>query len=720
MAIRQYTKIFPLVTTCGVLVSGSALAATSAPAVGVTNMSKLQEITVTATKTGLTKLQDTPISMTAVTAEDIARTGMTDIHGLTAETPNLDIAQNGPFAEIYIRGIGSNNVFIGSDPDVAIYEDGVYIARPSSDFTNFLNVKRVEILRGPQGTLYGRNAVGGAINIISRKPDNTFRAKAEAGIGNYSEYDEQGYISGPIVPGKLYASISGLGERHDGYIKNIYPGGTNLNSQDTYAFRGQVRATPTDNLDILLRGDYSTDSGAVATAQKLLLADPADPLSNKTLGNYHEVALDTPDSQERRNDGVSADIKYTVSDALELSSLTAYRSSYLFSSADTDGSSLPITNSRFLEHQNQFSEEFNASGRFNRVKYVFGIYYFHENIHDDDLIKHLGLNKGLAFAPTVHTDSWAGYGQVTYNLTRKFSATAGYRYTVEKKVFDQNAGIVSLSPTSYLAGPFIYNLSNPYRAGTPKFGLQYQATRDILIYASATRGFKSGGYSDSTTTKINGFGPEYLWSYEAGVKSDWLHHRLRVDGDVFYYNYKDLQVQSFIVPGIINITNAASAHVKGVELDVQAEPVRGLDVGGTLAYLDARYSSFPDALAPGHVVFDATGNYLDQAPKWAYSVYGQYNFEIPAHGTMFVRGEWSWHDTKYFTPDNSQLQSQPAYGLFNASIGYNFPDGHFQVLAYGRNLTNKQYIVNTATFTAEPAAQVGLPRVVGLKATYTY
>ena len=708
-----------LAAACGIVFGGSALA-TENPAVGTTNTTSLEEITVTATKTGVTRLQDTPISITAVTAEDIARTGMIDIHGLTAETPNLDIAQNGPFAEVYIRGIGSNNVFIGSDPDVSIYEDGVYIARPSSAFSDFFDVERVEILRGPQGTLYGRNAVGGAINIISREPDNTLRAKVGAGIGNYGEYDEQGYISGPIVPGKLYASISGLGQRHDGYIKNIYPGGRDLNDQNTHAVRAQVRATPTDNLDILVRGDYSNDSGVIATAQKLLVPDPADPLVNTTLGNYHEVALDTPESQDRKNYGVSGDIRYAVSDALKLSTITAYRRSYLFSSADTDGSSLPILSTNYLEHQDQFSEEFNASGKVNRLTYILGAYYFRENIHDNDLVEHLGPKTGLAFSPTVHTDAWAGYGQATYDLTRKFSATAGIRYTVEKKEFDQNTGTVSLTAPAYLAGPFIYDLSNTYKAGTPKFGLQYQATRDVLIYASATRGFKSGGYSDSTPTRINGFNPEYLWSYESGVKSDWLQHRLRVNGDAFYYDYTDLQVQSFIVPGIINTTNAASAHVKGVELEVQAEPVKGLNLGGTLAFLDARYSSFRDALAPGNVVFDATGNYLDTAPKWAYSLYGQYDFRILAYGVMFVRGEWSWHDRKYFTPDNSDLQSQSAYGLLNASIGYSFPDGHLQLLAYGRNLTDRQYITNTATFPAEPAGQVGFPRTFGLKIAYTY
>lgn len=718
MTIQQRSRFLLPSIVLGVIVSGTALAATDGA--GGSDEFALKEVTVTATKTGRTKLQETPIAITAVTASDIAQTGISDIHGLMAETPNLNITQNGPYGEVYIRGIGSNNVFIGSDPDVSIYQDGVYIARPSSDFNNFLDVERVEVLRGPQGTLYGRNAVGGTINIISRKPDNTLQAKAEAGLGNYRKYDVQGYVSGPLAPDKLYASVSVLRETHNGYLRNIFPGGNDLDSQNTWATRAQIRATPSDRLDILVRGDYSSDSGAISTYQKLLLPYPADPIVNSTLGDYHHVALNTLNSADRRNYGVSGDVAYTVSDALKFQSITAYRRARLMWSVDTDGTTLSIRNSVFHENQNQFSEELNASGKTSGLTYVLGAYYFHENAYDNNEIKQLSLNYGVATAPLVHTNAWAAYGQATYNVTSRLSVTAGTRYTIEKKEFMQTYGLASLIGRGYIVGPTAYDLSNTYKASTPKLGLQFQASRDVMIYASATRGFKSGGYNATTGTALNGFNPEYLWSYETGIKSDWMHHRLRVNGDVFYYKYTDLQVQAFIVPGTVNITNAANAHVKGVEIELQAEPVEGLNLGGTLAYLEATYSSYPQAPVAGGATVNATGHYLDSAPKWAYSLYGQYRFPVMNHGSMFVRGEWSWRAKQYFTPDNSNIQSQDAYGLLNSSFGYDSPDGHWQAVVYGQNLTNRQYITSTGTFSVVTAGKVGDPRTYGVNVSYTY
>jgi iron complex outermembrane receptor protein len=718
MTIQQSSRPLLLSILLGVLVCGTALAAPEET--GASDEFALKEITVTATKTGRTKLQETPIAITAVTAADIAQTGITDIHGLMAETPNLDITENGPYGEVYIRGIGSNNVFAGSDPDVSIYQDGVYIARPSSDFNNFLDVERVEVLRGPQGTLYGRNAVGGAINIISRKPDNNVEAKAEAGIGNYRKYDVQGYVSGPLAPDKLYASVSILRETHDGYIRNIFPGGNDLDSQNTWATRAQIRATPNDKLDILVRGDYSSDTGAISTYQKLLRPYPADPIVNSTLGDYRHVALDSLNSMDRKNYGVSGDIAYTVSGALKFDSLTAYRHAGLMWTADTDGTSLHIQNSNFHESQNQLSEELTASGRTSRLTYVLGGYYFHEYIQDNNLIKRFVSNSGVSTAPLVHTNAWAVYGQATYNFTRRFSAVVGDRYTVEKKEFIQTFGLISLVGGPNIAGPVGYDLTNTYKASTPKVGLQFQAAPDVMMYLSATRGFKSGGYNATTGTAINGFNPEYLWSYEGGVKSDWFHHRLRLNGDVFYYKYTDLQVQAFIVPGTVNITNAANAHVKGVEIELQGEPVKGLNLGGTLAYLNATYSSYPQAPIAGGATVNASGNYLDSAPKWAYSVYGQYRLLVMSHGSMFVRGEWGWRARQYFTPDNNNILSQGAYGLLNSSLGYDSQDGHWQAVVYGQNLTNRQYITSTGTFSVVAAGKVGAPRTYGVNVSYTY
>ncbi|HOP20475.1 MAG TPA: TonB-dependent receptor plug domain-containing protein, partial [Amphiplicatus sp.] len=236
----------------------------------------VDEMVVTATKMGETNLQETPIAITAFSGEQVDRTGIKDVRDLMAMTPNLNVAQNAAFAQIYIRGIGSNNVFSGADPSSTIHIDGVYIARPASYFTSFLDVERIEVLRGPQGTLYGRNSVGGTINVITRRPDNEFQAKLQGTVGNYDLYRVEGYVSGPIIEDKLAASVSMMRSKRDGYLKNVAPGAADLDSEDLWSGRVQLRATPTDRLEILVRGDYSDDDGQAAGNVKLLL--PYAPL----------------------------------------------------------------------------------------------------------------------------------------------------------------------------------------------------------------------------------------------------------------------------------------------------------------------------------------------------------------------------------------------------------------------------------------------------------
>ncbi len=717
MTIQKLNRFILLSTTIGIFMGGAAQAADDYV---------IEEVIITATKMGATRLQDTPIAVSAYSTSYLDRSGAKDIRDLAAQTPNLVVSQNGPFAQIYIRGIGSNNSFAGSDPSSTVNIDGVYIARPAAVFNNFMDIERIEVLRGPQGTLYGRNAVGGTINVISRTPDNELIAKAQATVGNYDLYRGEGYVSGPLIEDKLFGSISAMRSKHDGYFKNVVASGNDRGSEDTWGVRAQLRAVPTEQLEIILRADYLKDEGNTVGNSVLLTSftpvanGPVNPVTEAILGDWHKIAMDTPSVSNRHVEGVSGEINYQFSEKATLKSLTAYRQSYLDYSIDSDASDLHRQETLQLEDQHQFSEELNLSGQFDRLNYVLGAYYFEEHISTsaDVLIIPAGLDSRLQ--PVVDTKAYAGYGQVDFDLTEQLILTAGIRYTNEKKTFDQFRSLIRLSDGVTLPGwPVTYINTGRSKAWTPKVGIQFKPVEDVMLYASATRGFKSGGFNFTSANTLNGYTPEKLWAYEAGFKSEFADSRVTLNASVFYYDYKDLQVSAFITPGVTDITNASDASIKGLEVELVTRPAEGLILGGSLTYLDATYKNFPAAPITGGS-FDATGKRLNSAPKWSYTAYAEYNLDLGDAGTAFARGEYGYKSRQYFTVVNDDLQTTPSYGLLNASVGYTPPGGNWTIVAYGRNLTNEEYIVSSGSFTAVPSGTPGDPRTYGLRATYSY
>ncbi len=677
------------------------------------------EIIVTATKTGETRLQDTALAITAVSAQTLARTGIKDVRDLASLTPGLQVTQNASFAQVYIRGIGSNNVFGGSDPSSTIHLDGVYLARPASYLTGFLDVERIEVLRGPQGTLYGRNSVGGTINVVSRKPGDTIKAKLQATYGNYNTARLEGYFSTPLVTDKVSASIALIASRRDGFLKNIVPGVGDVDDEATMGGRAQLRFTPSSQLEILVRADYLDSDDALAGYIKLLQTT-TDPLANSILGDYRKVAVNIRSSSKRRQWGGSGEINYDLGAGVQLKSLTAYRTNRLIQIGDTDGTALNVRRTDQFEDQHQFSQEFNLTGKTGSLSYILGAYYFQEKILVDSSVTTYAADIRANFNPTINTSAWAGFAQASYALTPMISLTAGIRYTREHKRFDQIASQFFLSsgglrPTY----PRTYQRETTFDAWTPKFGIEVRPTEGVLLYASATKGFKSGGYNFSSLNTSQGFAPETLWSYEGGFKLDLLGHVLRLDATYFHYVYKNLQVQSFLSPGVIDITNASDAKVDGVEIEGQLRPTPWLRLGGNLAYLDARYQNYTSALLPGNIPYNASGNRLNLSPKWSYTLWGQVDAPVGA-GSAFLRGEYSHRTRQFFTASNSGLDQQAPYSLINASAGYTFPGDHFEIMAFGRNLQDTAYVTSTASFASGIVGRVGEPRTYGVRVVARY
>jgi len=702
---------------------------------------QLQQVTVTATKMGETSLQSTPLAITAYTAEDLADHAIQNVSGIAANTPGLQLTDLSGYSQLFIRGVGSNTVYVGSDPSSTINIDGVYQARPLTFTTDFLDVDRIEVLQGPQGTLYGRNSVGGTVNIISRAPSATPTGEAQLQGGNYGLFAAQAYVSGPLTDSGILGSLAVSRLTHDFYLDNVSTGG-GLENADHYAVRGQLLLPFGSQTTLLLRGFYAYAADAFGGDPKLLQPDGV-PLDDSVLGDYFKVSLNRPAYSTLKQYGFNGELTFHASDMLTLKSLTAYQAFRDSLGLDADSSSLDILyTTQTPIRQHQFSEELNATGTWDALTYVGGAYYFTENDAEPLYLALPGFGISDVNIGKVVDESEALYGQVEWHFTPQLSAIAGLRYTHERKDFDQSNmyhGSASLDPAVDVAAPvlpvpppFAISTSRTDSAWTPKFGFNYRPQEELLAYASITKGFKSGGFDFGSPTAAyatQGYTPESLWAYELGLKSDWFEHRLRVNTDVFLYHYTDMQVEVFVPPANAITENAATARIEGVELQLEARPLRPLDLSATVAYLHARYTSFPNAYVTGFGTFDASGKALNFAPDWTATLSGTYNFDLlgAGHGSEFVGVDYHLQSRAFFTPANDGVggvsnyaQEQGDYQLLGARAGWANSDGRWNVAVIGLNLTNRQYVTGTVNYGVAIAGRPGDPRTVRGQLTFKF
>lgn len=684
------------------------------------NEARLAEVVVSASKVGESAAQDTPISLSVVSAEQLERSVIVDVRDLVTIAPGLVIGENSGLAQVYIRGIGTNNVFAGGDPSTTVHLDGVYHARPQGTFNNFLDVERVEILRGPQGTLYGRNSVGGTINIISRLPSLTDgRSELQLIYGNENLRRLEAAFSGPLVENRVAGGIAAQFSQRDGYRENISTGG-DLDDEDSQAARGQLRLAGSNGFEAILRADYFQNKSALYDFDTFL-EFPTTPLTQQIFGRYDLVATDFANRHEQESWGTSAELNFELPADWKLKSLTAYRENDFLAAVDSDASELDLLRSIFAESQSQLSQEFNLFLRTDSLELLLGAYYLSEDI---DMSETLGVQvrgAGIAVkpAPIVDTTTWSVFGQGTWHFSEQWSATLGGRYTDEEKEFDQNFGLFLLPDYVFLADLGFPKETGNYSKFTPKLGFEYRPSPDALLYASASRGFKSGGFS-FTAPAPGGYKPESLWAYEVGFKSDLLDNRMQLNGSVFSYDYDDLQVLAFIVPGSIDVTNADAATIQGMELEVRAKATRSLELALGVSYLDAEYDVYPAAPAPGGVTVDAAGNRLNNAPEWMLQFGLDYRRAFTAW-EFYTSANYGWQDEVFFTADNNDVDRQGSYGLVDAAIGIESLDRHWDISIWGRNLTDEEYITWSVQYTPPGrTGHAGLPLTYGLRASYRF
>jgi iron complex outermembrane recepter protein len=681
-----------------------------------------ERVTVTATKTGAADVQSTPVAITVLPATALEQMGVHTVEGLAGVVPTVTMSQDAGAAQVTIRGIGTNSTVAGADPSSTVHLDGVYLGRPAMVFTDFLNVERIEVLRGPQGTLYGRNSVGGTINIVTRQPTNTLETSVRLTAGNYDQLRAEGAVSGPLVKNKVMGNFAFLGGTREGFVKDLDHPDHSLGSEDTWAGRGQLRTVLGAHSELLLSGDYGRFEGVPLTYAKPIVAKPAFTLPFVSPGSLWTVRTSDVTSGKNIQQGVSAKLAVRLNRTMTLTSLTAYRKSNYRVFTDLDATELQVQTADVPDVQRQLSQELTLVQRTEKLTWIGGAFFFDE--HNQGQVE-------ITFYPAVQIRPFARiggsaralFGQATYSLSSRVSLTAGVRYTNEQKDLANTGGVYRLG-TDILFDPatfYDYVDSASYQAWTPKASIQMQVSRDTFVYASATRGFKSGGFNITAPKPGGAFNPEFVWSFEGGLKRTMAGGRIRVNTAVFSNHYQDLQVQSFVRPGVIDVSNAGSSTIRGVEGEVAADARHGLQLAGNVSWLDATYSRYTftaPGTAPGGKALDASGNRLNNAPQWSGSGSAVYELATGRAGTASVRGDVSWQSRVFFTPLNDAIETQKAYGLVHVRAGFGPPSRRWEIAVYVRNLGNQGYITGTSNvplpaFTGRP----GEPRHWGTQLT---
>ena len=697
----------------------------------------LDAVQVTARKREET-LQEVPVAVTAFTAETLDKLNIRDISDLDAQVPNLTIyAARGSSSTVtaYIRGVGQSDPLWGVDPGVGIYLDDVYIARPQGALLDVFDVERIEVLRGPQGTLYGKNTVGGAIKYISRGLPTETAGNASITVGNYGQLDVKAALGGSFDErDALRGRIAVASLSRDGFGENTRTG-QDVSDKEILALRGQLGAYVTENLNFQFAFDWMDDQSGVRGA-KLLAPNRFTP-AWPPMDDRYDVRNGMPNVNDTTLKGVSATANWRINDSWALKFVTAKRESDTETNIDFDTTPQTIADVKAFYSDEQVSNElqlnFDAGGSHRGV---LGVYQFSGDAGGQVLNNFFGLLFGDTQG-TVYTDSVAVYGDWSFDVTDRFNVDVGVRYTDEdKRAKVLNRGYTNATftvPTNTVAN---FDKTINFTNVAPKISLGYQVTDDILIYGLATRGFKSGGYNiraqaTAVPRSAEPFDDEVVDSFEAGAKMSFLDQRLFLNVSAFHNKYEDIQLSVFtsydsdgngsLDAFFGDFTNAGSGTVNGVEVEYQWLPTRNWLISGNVAFLDAKYDEF---IYTGLNIADEQE--FTNAPEFSGAINVEYRTDLASGGNLSARVGYSYQDDVVATTEIVRTGALPitedAYGLLSAGITWNTgTDWSFSL--QGSNLADEEY--RTTGYNLNAALGVisgfyGPPRQYSLTARYEF
>lgn len=713
----------------------------------------IADIVVTAQRRS-ESLQDVPLAVSALDADRIREAGFKDVEDLSSTVPNLNISAlwgtSNP--KIFMRGIGNNNFNQTAESKVAVYLDQVYLSAPSGQLFQMYDLDRIEVLRGPQGTLYGKNATGGAISVYSKLPGDEIEGYARAGYGNYDAFELEGAVTVPLSA-TLSARVAGTWSKRDGYVTDVRDG-SRVNDADQWAARGILRWQPSGDVDIKLNvhggGSDSTHNNSVhrGTFDPVQLARgnfvklPADAIIARTGVDILGYRDPNPDPYVNEYEGetfaridlfgVSLVGDFTLGNGHTLTSVTGYEHSQRHVLQEGNGAPSTIFTINWGPSDfKTYSQELRlASPDDGSFSWLIGGFVFHEK----GVVNNFYNLTSVAFALGVDafdqdyvqkTDTYAAFAQGTLELADQLNLTLGGRINHEKRTLDHTVFATNTARVSLLPGPlFDLQLEESWTEWSGRIALDYTIADDVLVFASVNRGFTSGGFNTGAFNDPVGaqrtFDPETVISYEAGIKSTLLNRRLRLNATAFLYDYSDLQVFTFTAGGLQFIENASNAQIKGIEFEIQTVPFDNLELGASFGFLKSEYRNF--TRATGGVVEDLSGNRLIGAPNTQINLVGKYT--VPTDiGDFWLRGDYSYTGHRFYDERQlRELSSEGGTSNLNASIGYTGLDESLELVFWVKNLTKEVNIIDVVEVGLFGYQNVwyNMPRTYGLSLEYRF
>jgi len=761
--------------------------------------------------------QDVPISITSYTGEELKARNIIDIQDLAAHTPNMEVIQGaGGGVSIELRGVSTGVGGVGVDPNVGIYVDDVYMPRGWSALVGYLDVERVEVLRGPQGTLYGRNTTGGAYKVVHRRPTNEYEAGFSAQFESFNRQRYEGYISGPIIEDQLLVRFAVGRETKDEYGTNVFTN-QKLTATDLLSMVATVELRPVEGLTIVARTDWAEDKGRNGAFGRLIRPGTMTATAVVPSGRFEYANDFITDGNRTKTKGYSIDASLEVGD-YTIRSITGGRRIEIDTEYDSDATALPIYTAVLNDQSDSFSQELQiVSPSGGQFEWIAGAYYYREKAHDltttggpyrygpfylfDAAANRYLYNGSTAlniripfdnrgvFDSDNETRSLGAFAQGSFKFTDRFSGTVGLRYTNERRTFDGTAGTTF---SNSLSGPYAYNpeaecrtyltanpVTNPAgysldraiatcvtiaRSGMATYGsttiagrseqelkfsnvsyrfaLDYYPNPSTHLFASATSGYKSGGFNSyDINAAYSGTGPcnpgpcqgppppviafedpfssENLWSYEVGAKGDLFNRAVSYSLNFFYYDWSDIQLQIYdSVARRSFITTDSTARAYGVEADLWLKPWRGGSVDIHGAWINAKYKNIPNEISDTLTgdLRNWSGTKFGGTPPLKWSVGVQHTLGLASAGSLTARGEWLHRDRSPSGFTTDPILNAGNYDIFNLRLTYNDPSSRFSISGYVQNLFDQDYdYYRYGSELTGVVAGVAPPRTVGVR-----
>jgi iron complex outermembrane receptor protein len=729
----------------------------------------LEELIVTAQKKS-ESIQDIPVAIAAFSDEEMNALGVTQSGELGQFVPGLEIGNSsgeGSQLLLFLRGAGLNDLNTNNAGPVGLYSDEVYVSSPALSPFQLFDAERVEVLKGPQGTIYGRNTTGGAVKFITKKPTKETQISGKWRFSDRGRSVIEAAASGALSK-TVNARVAVAKTDADGYGTNLLDGST-VNGSDNTAYRALFTIEPNEDTRILVNvhgahvdspnssfsplGTLDPETGATCSDQRIANNECVDILGyrapdNELDGNYNGIGRINLDSI-----GGYVEVDYDLNDDMTFTSVTSYDDLDRILPEESDGAPTSMLHVDYGVASKTFSQEFRLTGATDKFDWLAGVFYLDEEIVQDqtlDLFRSLRPTTGGLADPTGEVNgvpvlfarsynvqdlqTTAIYGQANYIINDEWSITAGGRITDEQRQFDA-LGQLEEPETFGPEAVDVYRFDDLETSATEfsyRLGAEYRPDNGTLYYASVASGFKSGGFNggfldidqEIATRQVQPFDPEFVTAYEVGMKADFFNSKMRLNASLFYNDFEDLQVFTLVNSGdgtlpILVLDNASNASSSGLELDFSAVLSQGLTANVNAAFIRSELENFVDETTGQ----DFSGNKLTQTPDTSVSAYVNYEYPLSRGGYITAQAGLAYKDDLFFSTDNNPFVAQEAYTLVSSRVAYISPAETWSVALYVNNLTDERYLTNVSDirdFTGTYVRTYGLPRTYGLELSFDF